>query len=194
MTTEQPKKHRTLGTILKAIGVAIIGVLAYIFLGKWMNENGKINNERIDQAEKKIDDEKKRLAGMPTDTDIKDKHSKIITPVLILAFLFTYGLRAEYVVYDKEEGVHRDYGTVENYAEAQNELYMTNKAKVRSLSVITNQQAIVIHELKEDLKEEKRERARIHLKAYATAVVAVVVFIAGWFAGEKANKLQTANP
>ena len=185
MATEKPKKAILLN-ILKVIGLAIVGFFAFVLLGRRKDPGG--NNEIIKKAEDDIAKERDNLAGKPSDTDIKNKHSTIV-PVLLVLFLFSQ-LHGQYIVYDPEDGVNRDYGTCENYGEAMNELYMTNKSKVQSLAIITNSQGIIITELKKELKREKRERRKAEWRAYGTAIVAVAVFIAGWMAGQKIRTVQ----
>jgi len=49
---------------------------------------------------------------------IRDKYSKIISCILIFCLFTTSIIDAKYLVYDFEDKVWRDYGTITNYAKA----------------------------------------------------------------------------
>jgi len=121
--TNVGKKVKKIITITIIVGAIVLAlkVIASLFgffkgrnLANEFAEMAEKENEKAQKKKEEADKLKKERQG------IKNKYSKIIPIILIL--MVPMMCFSEYLVWDSEEEVMRDYGTEENYVKASKEI------------------------------------------------------------------------
>ena len=112
---------------LLALGGFILSIIAYIGIKKTPTNKTEVRrkSKEADRISEKADDErrdvdriiKKINKNRGRRSDVRRKYSKVINSIIIL-FLLVNILNAEYIVFDKEDGVHLDYGHITNYVKS----------------------------------------------------------------------------
>jgi hypothetical protein len=183
------KTWRIIKIILTILGALLTGGLLLAFLPrKKVSPDAKDSDvlQEVIAEKNRLKDEQEKLAKKQTDTEIKNKWSKIV-PVLIILFLVS-NLWSTYIVFDVTEGVKRDYGTITNYALCQKELADVNREKVLILITMTNIQSKIIEKQDTYIKQAERDKKYVELKIAGISLTAIIIFIGGFLASKELSK------
>ena len=124
-------------TKLYLIGTAILIIifktfrLFSFFRKKTQTPFNKVKKTTKQAAQEKAEAEKilKKINSRPERKKVRDKYSSIIVGIVII-FLSISLCSGDYIVYDKEDKVYRNYGDITNYVkslEEEKEIFLENE-------------------------------------------------------------------
>jgi hypothetical protein len=107
----------------KWLGKALLVILGYILLQDLLKKKDHPDRKKVKDLKNKSRKDREKAEGLKSkvsDSDkrrrtTRNKYSKIVSCIVLLLGLLPSSLLSRYIVYDPEDKVNRDYGTITNY-------------------------------------------------------------------------------